>query len=200
MTEQMRDGLDLDAIRERTEAATEGPWSVNKGTRGAWVTTRHPEVTGVFRSLALLANGWPDDETNAEFIAHVRTDIPALLTEIQRKQTDRRLTDRRCDVLEIQRDEARAVLGAVAALADEYERDRDVCIEWLHDPTKITDEGHPARLSLMAETLNTFATRLRAVLGPVSGVALAPPTDPATAYEPTSSVSGAHFQDEGRLG
>lgn len=62
-----------------------------------------------------------------------------------------------------------AQLGAIAALADEYERDRDVCVSWLHDPPKIVDSGHPARLSLMAETLNTFATRLRTILADAAG-------------------------------
>jgi hypothetical protein len=63
---------DLDAIEARYEAATPGPWRVEK----SWV------VGGKGRgewNVACVAGEPPRD---ADFIAHARTDIPALLAAI----------------------------------------------------------------------------------------------------------------------
>jgi hypothetical protein len=63
--------LDLDAIRARADAATAGPWT--------W--REHP--SGFFEfSNAGGVIGWGQEEAAFEFAAHARTDIPALLAEV----------------------------------------------------------------------------------------------------------------------
>ena len=64
---------ELDAIRQRVEAATPGPWAVSSPSSGHGVTVGHRMILYATIELAL-----PD----AEFIAHARSDIPALLDEI----------------------------------------------------------------------------------------------------------------------
>ncbi|MEH7521745.1 hypothetical protein V7149_00460 [Bacillus sp. JJ1503] len=64
----------LDAIRERVEKATSGPWFVKYGLDSAevfvgdkrWIVAEIPKVS------------------NAEFIAHAREDVPKLIAEIER--------------------------------------------------------------------------------------------------------------------
>lgn len=68
----------LEAIRKRAEAATGGDWYVNKrdysyGKDSKLVTNKHVYIAKVF-------GGNPD----AEFISAARTDIPALLAEVER--------------------------------------------------------------------------------------------------------------------
>ena len=68
-----RPPLDLEAIRQRVEAATPGPWELIGG--GEFVTGADVLVA-------------PDDggvtADNAIFIAHAREDVPALLAEVER--------------------------------------------------------------------------------------------------------------------
>lgn len=65
----------LEAIRKRAEKATEGPWNYYF-THGISVKSESKEIlddeVGVIRY------------TDAEFIAHAREDIPALLAEVER--------------------------------------------------------------------------------------------------------------------
>lgn len=80
---------ELAAIKERLEKATPGPWESTDGD--VWIDTREcvccgrgsihgccgePDVSG---GQELLAQSNP---TDADFIAHARTDIPALLSHI----------------------------------------------------------------------------------------------------------------------
>lgn len=81
--------LDLAAIRQRVEKATEGPWDyyvlpqpvgINRATLHSehgpretfWTVDLPPEI------------GAAGTESDAEFIAHAREDIPALLAEVER--------------------------------------------------------------------------------------------------------------------
>lgn len=70
----------LAEIQARTEVATEGPWIVDGPAQcGPGDTlTVHPVENG--GTLAYVQPSWGD----AEFIAHAREDIPALLAEIDR--------------------------------------------------------------------------------------------------------------------
>lgn len=64
--------LDLTAIKARAEAATEGPWHIIGGNE---------YVTGIGVGIG------PDDgvtQADAEFIANARTDVPALVAEVER--------------------------------------------------------------------------------------------------------------------
>lgn len=93
--------LDLDAIRYRLAEATPGPWGVGNGThivRGLEVTGR-----GSFTCIQSVAEiddeddrlDWGHDdevevdpEADAQFIAHARQDIPALLAEVDRLRAE----------------------------------------------------------------------------------------------------------------
>lgn len=65
----------LEAIRKRAEAATEGPWEIEESRYEAHWNVGHPAD---FFSASLCP------ENDAEFIAHSREDIPALLAEVVR--------------------------------------------------------------------------------------------------------------------
>lgn len=65
----------LREIRERAEKATPGPWDNHIGPRFV-----HSRATG-------LKSSWicqPQNEGDVPFIAHARTDVPALLDEVER--------------------------------------------------------------------------------------------------------------------
>jgi len=88
--------LDLDAIRARAEAATEGPWGVidwDSPDEGVNFIHVLQEQDGL-ETVCALPN--PAEYTNrsclradAEFIAHAREDVPALLAEVERLRRDR---------------------------------------------------------------------------------------------------------------
>lgn len=76
--------INLKAIRERCEKATDGPWlaeddsqKVNKDLSLAFTAVKLTTGKNLLRLI-----GSPN--LNAEFIAHARTDIPALLDWIER--------------------------------------------------------------------------------------------------------------------
>ena len=71
--------LDLDAIEARANAATSGPWEVEAA---AVVCDRYEdERPGVCGPHDV---DWPLLAEDAEFIAHARTDVPALVAEVRR--------------------------------------------------------------------------------------------------------------------
>ena len=77
---------ELEAVRARAEAATAGPWEWHwDAILGQWNL-----APGVL--LADGTDGTPGgdkiDVENATFIAHARTDIPALLDEVERLRGD----------------------------------------------------------------------------------------------------------------
>lgn len=85
---------DLDAIRARVEAATEGPWAAQDydtapGDEGSCITAGEPGMGQ--RAIAYaIAYPWTTPEScaaDAEFIAHARQDIPNLLTYIGELET-----------------------------------------------------------------------------------------------------------------
>lgn len=64
----------LEAIRKRAEAATEGPWE----------TALLEDGWHVMHDGMIVAEMYRKEAEDAEFIAHARTDIPKLLAEIER--------------------------------------------------------------------------------------------------------------------
>lgn len=68
--------LDLEAIRSRADAATAGPWSVElyEGVRDSRSRLMAKNERGFRTSLADYLT-----QADAEFIAHAREDVPALL-------------------------------------------------------------------------------------------------------------------------
>jgi hypothetical protein len=88
----MNDKLDLAAIRARCDAATPGPWEVV--VRGNTVTSHAITVSDKYISIA---SGISPKTANAKFIAHAREDIPALIGEVERLQSDnKRLRNELC--------------------------------------------------------------------------------------------------------
>lgn len=69
----------LDAIRRREAKATAGPWSHWSG----WEQWDHSVMSYELDDAPTVANIIPELD-DAEFIAHAREDVPALLAEVER--------------------------------------------------------------------------------------------------------------------
>lgn len=78
--------IDLDAIRARAEAATRGPWEWDLGEDGKPRRARAALLSFSDHIFWCSALGWPTD-ADAEFISHARTDVPALIAEVERLRT-----------------------------------------------------------------------------------------------------------------
>ena len=77
--------IDLEAIRARAEAATPGPWAyVDNGFDGYIMSASEYLIVGGEPAEGRIE---PDDP-NADFIAHSREDIPALLAEVERQTAE----------------------------------------------------------------------------------------------------------------
>ena len=103
--------IDIEAIRARAEKATEGPWvlasadifpedrEAQRNGRPYWTITepeegmtirrgpmgsKHMDPARVIDGAGFDADGIYGSTPDLEFIAHARTDIPALLSEIDR--------------------------------------------------------------------------------------------------------------------
>ncbi len=78
----------LDAIRTRTKNASDGPWSVrripNSFPSQAGDRYTHPCVRGFRVPRRIYDLAWQQVEADAEFISNARTDVPALLEEVDR--------------------------------------------------------------------------------------------------------------------
>lgn len=83
----------IEAIRGRVEAAIEGPWDRHDfGYAGEQEPSSIVVHTGKFDweavrdgETVIAGMGWDAQENaNAEFIAHARTDVPDLLAEVER--------------------------------------------------------------------------------------------------------------------
>lgn len=92
-----RTGLDLDAIEARATAASDGPWIVVHEPAWEADDVQHPDVIKVGAPLyvgddepvtiCLVSADYEDDPVavlgDAEFIAHARTDVPALAKRLR---------------------------------------------------------------------------------------------------------------------
>lgn len=75
----------LAAIRERAQAATEGPWwgGGSNRRRDAVGLVGRLSDRGTGNAIAVLAGVGMDRVADAEFIAHARTDVPALVGALE---------------------------------------------------------------------------------------------------------------------
>ena len=104
-------GLDLDAIRARCDAATPGPWTYDEA---GYVDIGLPRS----RSIAVGVEIGATAKSDGGFIAHARADVPALLAHIE-ELAERTLTaEERLEQRTRERDEARAQLAATDTGAD----------------------------------------------------------------------------------
>lgn len=114
----------LDAIQERVDAATPGPWAVDSDDPAYII---YPEKGGwdglVIAHVAEQDGALFPVEHNGALIAHAREDIPALLAEVERLRAQPAVTE---DMVERA---ARASYGPVAW---------DRLLEAGGDPTSIT--------------------------------------------------------------
>ena len=76
--------LDLAAIRQRVEKATEGPWNTGFDYEKNDPIVLAPGYIEHTIDYTLTEGGLEHGKADAEFIAHAREDIPALLDEIDR--------------------------------------------------------------------------------------------------------------------
>jgi hypothetical protein len=85
----------LDTIEARANAATKGPWFATAegqvhrhtpGGRKGWWVPEHEDIGG--GNFGGEGGGYYMEAADAEFIAHAREDIPALVAELRRLRTD----------------------------------------------------------------------------------------------------------------
>ncbi|MDQ8092125.1 hypothetical protein [Bacillus amyloliquefaciens] len=67
--------MKLEGIRQRADAATEGPWRIGK---------QSPNGLSNIGTIGGLLTAQTTNEDDAKYIAHARQDIPWLISEIDR--------------------------------------------------------------------------------------------------------------------
>ena len=97
---------DLEAIKARAAAATEGPWEWDDPTIGQhwsrpepWATVVDDEVNCGGYCYGGSSSPIKSD-ADGQFIAHAREDIPALVAEVERLREEREELQRRLDAVE----------------------------------------------------------------------------------------------------
>ena len=97
---------DLEAIKARAAAATEGPWEWDDPTIGQhwsrpvpWATVVDDEVNCGGYCYGGSSSPIKSD-ADGQFIAHAREDIPVLLAEVERLREEREELQRRLDAVE----------------------------------------------------------------------------------------------------
>lgn len=80
--------LDLEAIKKRAEAATPGPWDVadkyDKEQSWPWVIAFDGDAEPWWVAECAIDITPTDGVDNAQFIAHARSDVPALVAEVEK--------------------------------------------------------------------------------------------------------------------
>ena len=71
---------DLDEIQDRADKATDGPWETHEDAPGEWLIRDVPSA----EKGDLVGHAEALDESDAVFIAHARTDVPALVAALRR--------------------------------------------------------------------------------------------------------------------
>lgn len=90
--------LDLAPIEARLEHVTDGPWAYEAGGEDSWcfglvdppmtgeIEDEYDEKTSTFAEKPMVVDGVGEvrDRYDAAFVAHARTDVPALVAEVKR--------------------------------------------------------------------------------------------------------------------
>ena len=103
---QQEASLDLEAIKARAAAATEGPWEWDDPTIGQHWSSPEPWATVVDDEVncggyCYGGSSSPiKSDADGQFIAHAREDIPALVAEVERLREERDDMRRRLDAVE----------------------------------------------------------------------------------------------------
>lgn len=77
--------LDIEQIKARVDRATPGPWSHFQTMSGQYYIG---EANDDDAPIASMHQGFDEQDRNAAFIAHARTDIPNLIAEVERLQAE----------------------------------------------------------------------------------------------------------------
>lgn len=88
--------LDIAAIKARADKATAGPWELSPHSIGkaGWISGEHGSYTDI-----VITAGTDRALTNADFIAHARTDIPALIAALEASEAARVKAEQERDAL-----------------------------------------------------------------------------------------------------
>lgn len=140
--------IDLDAIRARVDAATEGPWEVAgfgfvdpaSGDGEDWIDVRSP--LGIVTGCVFTGDDRTDDQTEADhgFIAHARTDVPALLAEVDRERERADRLEAMCDRLAGDRVDRE---DAAEARAETAEAERDALNDMIRAQSRAAEHAYP---------------------------------------------------------
>lgn len=83
--------INIEAIRQRTEAACPGPWQKYNGNEGTEYAPLWAVANDAYHNPPanedepwIAVDVHTGIEADAEFIAHARQDIPALIAEVER--------------------------------------------------------------------------------------------------------------------
>lgn len=145
----------LEAIRKRAEAATEGPWTYVSQTEDKYempklISPEFPIMNFGDCTTFYPMEGTPPDDEDAEFIAHSREDIPALLAEVERLQGIDEIYDEDIGKLERQR------VGMSEQSERFYEKYRKEKRDKARSESRLKTEIE--RLQAEANDLNRFST------------------------------------------
>lgn len=88
--------IDIAAIKARADKATAGPWELSPHSigKGGWISGEHGSYTDI-----VINAGTDRALTNADFIAHARTDIPALIAALEASEAARVKAEQERDAL-----------------------------------------------------------------------------------------------------
>lgn len=80
--------IDLEAIKNRYESATPGPWWSESGIIHAPAWWDGAESGAACHPADCFERSGRDWRADADFIAHARTDVPNLLAEVERLRAE----------------------------------------------------------------------------------------------------------------
>ncbi|MDH6116865.1 hypothetical protein ABH930_000284 [Kitasatospora sp. GAS204A] len=116
------------AIRAREAAATKGPWWADSHE----IYSGPHDIPGLGEWVAetCVADELERSEANAHFVASARTDVPALLAEVDRLRAERDQARARLATVEAAEGAARAAMEAILLVPDRDPDAADSSPEW----------------------------------------------------------------------
>lgn len=143
---------DLDAIRAREEVATLGPWDYRPprsvdGTIHS-VADTHGVILRMEDTGYSERSSWAQRQRDAQFIAHAREDIPALLAELDRLRVENEELQRARDEAVRELHGAQLVVGALVWTMDGKIVVSDLALLYSYELTRFRQFDPPAEVFL----------------------------------------------------